>query len=122
MSPASTERVESAMKAILVPFLELNLGAVGAIVNVATVADQAPMAITLGFPVSGIEAQRGEEVRAVIGQETGVADADVGIDWKIRTQTVQGALTPMPNVKNIIAVGPRDRKAAFPDIVVEGFS
>jgi hypothetical protein len=63
MSPASTERVESAIKAILVPFLELDLDAVGATVNVEMTADQARL-----------------------------------------------------------AVGPRDRKAAFPDIVVEGFS
>jgi hypothetical protein len=100
MAPASTERVESAIKAILVPFLGLNSGAVGTAVNVATVADQARVAITLGFPVSGIEAQRVEEVRAVVGQETGIP--------------LLGALP--------LDVGPRDRKAAIPDIVVEGFS
>jgi ATP-binding protein involved in chromosome partitioning len=104
MSPASTERVESAVKAILVPFLELNLDAVGAAVKVETTAKTARVAITLGFPVSGIEAQLAEEVRAVVGKETGVADAEVNIDWKIRSQAVQAALTPLPNVKNIIAV------------------
>ena len=58
------------------------------------------MAITLGFPASGIEAQLVEEVRALVGQASGVP--------------LLGALP--------LDVSPRDRKAAFPDIVVEGFS
>ena len=114
MSPASTERVESAIKAILVPFLELNSGAVGAIVNVETVADQARVAIILEFPVSGIEAQLVEEVRAVVGQETGVADPDSAIAMKY--------LEIARRASARLAIDSRDRKAAFPDCVVEGFS
>ena len=54
----------------------------GAAVNVGTVADQGRVAVILGFPVSGIEAQLVEEVRAVVGQETGVADPDSAIAMK----------------------------------------
>jgi hypothetical protein len=87
---------------------------VGAAVNVGTVADQGRVAVILGFPVSGIEAQRVEEVRAVVGQEIGVADPDGAIAMKYPEIARRAAAR--------LAVGPRNRKAAFPDIVVEGFS
>ena len=86
----------------------------GAAVNVGTVADQGRVAVILGFPVSGIEAQLVEEVRAVVGQETGVADPDGAIAMKYPEIARRAAAR--------LAVDPRDRKAAFPDFIVEGFS
>ncbi len=104
MSPTDIEHIKSAVKAITVPYLEGDLAALGAAVNAEISADRPRLTITFGFPLAGVAAQLGDDVAAAIARETGVTGLEVKIDWQIRAQAVQGALTPLPNVKNIIAV------------------
>lgn len=107
MPPVTAEHIEVAVNTLSVPYLELDLASNRASVKASVGAGGARVSVslTLAFPAAGISARLGEDVRQLILQETGVPDADVVVDWKIRPQAVQGSLAPLPNVKNIIAIG-----------------
>jgi ATP-binding protein involved in chromosome partitioning len=104
MSPKKNEDVESVVSAITVPYLEGSLGAVGAAVKADLAGDRARVMLTFGFPVAGIAAQLCEEVQSTLARESGLTGVDVIVDSQVRAQAVQGALTPLPNVKNVIAI------------------
>jgi ATP-binding protein involved in chromosome partitioning len=71
----------------------------------AITVDGAAVRVTLGFPAAGIADELAAEIRRRVIAETGATDARVDVDWRVRAHAVQGALEPLKNVRNIIAVG-----------------
>ena len=107
MPPVTKEHVESVVAAITVPYLEGSAGAVGASVSAELSADQARVAVRFGFPLDVRIRQEADG-----GEPTVHADPDSAIGLKYREIARRIAAR--------LATGPRDRKAAFPKIVVEG--
>ena len=60
--------------------------------------------IQLGFPAAGYQQALAESLQRRLRAELGV-EADIRIGWKVEPQSVQKALQPLPNIRNIIAVG-----------------
>jgi len=104
MPQVTTTNIDTVVKATIVPEMDLDLGAAGAVIEVAVSSGKATISLTLGFPVAGIAEQLAADVRQRVMQEPEIEDALVRIDWAVRSQAVQATLTPLPNVKNIIAV------------------
>lgn len=102
MTPTD-DQVRQALSELSIPYLDIDWVTAGA---VQAIAPGAPtrVALRLGFPLS---ADARDEIRAAVAkalrQALG-ADIVVDLDWSVASHAVQAKLTPLPNVRNIIAV------------------
>ena len=104
MSEVTIKRVQAAFDGATIPFQGVDLQSADIKLEPSADASVAQVHVTLGFPVADIAAQLAESLGDIIRSATGVAGVDVVIDWQVRAHAVQGTLTPLPGVKNIIAI------------------
>ncbi|MEJ2619789.1 MAG: iron-sulfur cluster carrier protein ApbC [Candidatus Thiodiazotropha sp.] len=104
MSELTQDAVKEAIKGYIEPNLEKDLVTAKAVKAVELDGGSVKVAIELGFPAKGchsdIESAVTEQVKAVAGVES----VEVSITTKIVAHSVQKALKPIDNIKNIIAV------------------
>ncbi|RLW59254.1 MAG: ATPase, partial [gamma proteobacterium symbiont of Stewartia floridana] len=104
MSELTQDAVKEAIKGYIEPNLEKDLVTAKAVKGVELDGGSVKVAIELGFPAKGchgaIESAVTEQVKTV----SGVESVEVSINTKIVAHSVQKALKPIDNIKNIIAV------------------
>jgi len=104
MSEVTVTSVEAAFQAAIIPFVGVDLRSANVAVDPAAGSSAARVSVTVGFPVTDIASSLAEFLSGVICSATGAAAADVEVTWKVRAHAVQGTLTPMPGVRNVIAI------------------
>jgi ATP-binding protein involved in chromosome partitioning len=95
--------VELALSQKINSFMGLSAEADVVKVRVSEAGEQPEISVTLGFPAARI-AKELHEILSVAASEAGASHASIKLDWKVRAHRVQGNLTPMPGVRNVIAV------------------
>ena len=103
MSQPTKEQVESLLAAVVDPHSGQDLLASGAVKGVGVDGGKVAIDIVLGYPAKTFTDALAQTVRTKLA-EAGIADAAVGVASRVFAHKVQKDLTPMPNVKNIIAV------------------
>ncbi len=101
---ATKEQIQAAIKGYIEPHLERDLVSANCVKDIAIEGDQIKVTIVLGFPAKGIAEQIAEAVKEHVLAVPGVGMVAVDLSWSIQAHTVQKALKPIDNVKNIIAV------------------
>jgi len=83
----------------------LTLGQAGSKIRIGVEAGKAAVAMTLGYPASTdtTESLRAE-VASLLGQQ-GLTLADFQVGHRIASHAVQPGLSPLPRIRNILAVG-----------------
>ncbi|MDH3511973.1 MAG: iron-sulfur cluster carrier protein ApbC [Gammaproteobacteria bacterium] len=104
MAETSTEIIESVIGATIVPDMDINLASLGVQAQVELSAGTAVIRVVLGFPATSIVPALSDALRERVLQQPGVDEARIHIDWKVHAHEVQGVLSPLPGVKNIVAV------------------
>ena len=104
MSEVTKEQIESAIKDYIEPHLERDLVAANCVKEIAIEGDHVKVGIVLGFPAKGIADEVAAAVRERVLAVPGISGAAIAVEWKVQAHTVQKALKPIDNVKNIIAV------------------
>ncbi len=85
--------------------LDANLGSAGARIETSVTPDAIGVKVSLGFPAAGLRKQiEAAVVAAVRVAAPGAARVTATVDWTIVAHAPQAGLTPLPGVKNIIAV------------------
>jgi len=103
MSSVSKEQIECAIASYVDPYLGTNLVAAKAVKSITLTDQAASVAVELGYPAAGHRKALADAVRKAVWDTTG-AYVDVRVDSKIVAHTVQRGTTPLPQVKNIIAI------------------
>jgi ATP-binding protein involved in chromosome partitioning len=101
---ASTTTIKAAIEAYVDPYLGESLGAAGAVRGVTVENGATTAQVVLGFPVGGYEAEFGAALRSHLqasGIDTGVA---IELRADIRAHAVQRGLSPIADIRNIVAV------------------
>ena len=98
------EQVESAIQSYVQPHLQKDLVAAKCIKGIAIDGDNVVINVELGFPAKSIHDAVAAEIKKAVEAGVKGATATVNIDTKIVAHSVQKALKPIDNVKNIIAV------------------
>ena len=98
------EQIEEAIKGYVEPHLQRDLVSAKSIKNIEIDGDKAKITVELGFPAKGVFDEVSEAVKSAVEALDGVSSADVDISSKVVAHSVQKALKPIDNVKNIIAV------------------
>ena len=104
MSDDLRNRLRAALDHIPDPHTGSDLGTAGAIKGIGIDGDKVAIEIVLGYPAAGWHATLAEQVRVVALSVPGVAQATVEVRSRVLAHRVQNDLTPLPEVKNIIAI------------------
>lgn len=104
MTAISRADVESALKGYVDPYLDQDLVAANCVRDIQIDAGRLEVAVELGFPAAGYREALSAALRERLATLPGVGDISIRVDSKIVAHDVQKGLTPLPGVKNIIAV------------------
>jgi ATP-binding protein involved in chromosome partitioning len=104
MTSITQEHVRELLTRVVDPHSGQDLVAEGAIKGIGIDADKVAVDIVLGYPAKAWAETLAGQVRAALEGQAGIARATVGVTWRVHAHKVQKDLTPLPNVKNIIAV------------------
>ena len=100
----SEQVVRSAMQQLADPHTGQGLNAQGAVRGIGIDGDRVAVEIQLGYPAAGWHATLARLVEAALLALPGVAHATVSVASRVQAHRVQKELTPLPQVRNIIAV------------------
>jgi ATP-binding protein involved in chromosome partitioning len=104
MSEVTKEQIESAIKAYIDPYLDKDLVSARSIKSITVDGDSVKVAISLGFPAAGYQAELVEKVKSRIAAVAGVASVEVTVESNIIAHSAQKGVNHIKGVKNIIAV------------------
>jgi ATP-binding protein involved in chromosome partitioning len=104
MAEVTREQIEEAIKGYVEPHLEKDLVTAKSIKGIDIDGDKVKVTVVLGFPAKGFQGQVADAVKQQVEAVDGVASCEVDLSWKVVAHSVQKALKPIDNVKNIIAV------------------
>ena len=104
MSSPSQDGVRACLSGIHDPHTGTDLVNSQAVRGIGVDGDRVAIEIQLGYPAAGWHAALADQVRAAVEALPGVARATVAVTSRVHAHRVQKELTPLPEVKNIIAV------------------
>lgn len=104
MAEVTQEIIEEALKGYTEPHLQTDLVSAKCVKGIDIDGDKVKVTVELGFPANGVIDEISTAVCEAVKGVDGVADCAADVSWKVSAHTVQKALKPIDNVKNIIAV------------------
>jgi ATP-binding protein involved in chromosome partitioning len=104
MAEVTREQIEEAIKGYVEPHLEKDLVTAKSIKEIDVDGGKVKVTVVLGFPAKGFQGEIAAAVKERVEAVEGVASCEVDLSWKVVAHSVQKALKPIDNVKNIIAV------------------
>ena len=104
MANVTKEQVESAIALFIEPHLEKDLVSTKSIKNISIDGGKVVVDVEMGFPVKGYQAELAEKVKAQVMSVPGVTEVSVNVSVKIVAHSVQKGVSPISNIRNIIAI------------------
>jgi ATP-binding protein involved in chromosome partitioning len=104
MPDPTVPAIERAVAAVPLLPAGVDLGAARVPIETSVTASGVQVRVTLGFPAAGIKIALEQQISQAVRRETGAAEVAVTVDWRIAPHAVQGNLSPLPGVKNVIAI------------------
>ena len=104
MSEQLETRVREILAGIVDPHTGQDLVSGGALRGVGVSDGNVSVDIQLGYPALSWQATLAAEIKATLQADPAISSAAVGVACRAQAHRVQQGLTPLPNIKNIIAV------------------
>ncbi|MCC7257852.1 MAG: iron-sulfur cluster carrier protein ApbC [Gammaproteobacteria bacterium] len=105
MPDSTVADIQRCVAGLRIADLDTTLGEAGARIEVRAAEEAIEVAVHLGFPAAGIRADIETAVTAAVRAAVpSVPTVRASVDWAIVARSPQGGLTPLPGVRNIIAV------------------
>jgi ATP-binding protein involved in chromosome partitioning len=104
MSDALKDRVRSILSTVVDPHNGRDLVAEGAVKGIGVDGSRVSVDVLLGYPALGWQAELAATAKAALEADPAISAATVSVGFRVMAHKVQNNLTPLPNVKNIIAV------------------
>lgn len=101
--PPLADTLRAALAALPDPHTGQPLGP-DAVRHLALDGDRARIELQLGYPAAGWHAALAAQARAVAEAVPGLAGVEVAVSSRAHAHRVQGGLSPLPGVRNILAV------------------
>ena len=98
------QRVRSLLSAVVDPHTGQDLVASGALKGVAGADGRIAVDIVLGYPAATWHAELARIVREALAADPSLGAATVNVSSRVLAHRVQKDLTPLPEIKNVIAV------------------
>ncbi len=104
MNDSLQAEIKQALAGYIDPYLKQDLPSAHALKSIEIDGAKVTLNITLGFPCEGHHAALIDGVTAALQGVTGIESLSVVINTNIISHSVQQGVTPLPGVKNIIAI------------------
>ncbi len=104
MSTLTESRVRELLAGVVDPHTGIDLVASAAVRAVGVDGDRVAVEIALGYPAKSYHDRLAAEIKQHLEIDDDIAQATVSVTTRIVAHKVQDKLTPLPGVKNIIAV------------------
>ena len=104
MSEATEARVRQILAGVVDPHNGVDLVAGGALRGVGVSGADVSVDILLGYPALSAQAAMADTVKRALEADPAIAHAAVSLASRVFAHEVQQGLTPLPGVKNVIAV------------------
>jgi ATP-binding protein involved in chromosome partitioning len=104
MSESLEARARQILAGIVDPHTGKDLVAGGAVRGVGVSGSDVSVDIVLGYPALSAQAALADDVKRALEADPAIAHAAVGVACRVVAHEVQQGLTPLPGVKNVIAV------------------
>ncbi|HEV7491162.1 MAG TPA: iron-sulfur cluster carrier protein ApbC [Rhodanobacteraceae bacterium] len=104
MSETLEARARRILAGVVDPHSGADLIASGALRGVGVSGNDVSVDIQLGYPALSAQADVAERVKEALEADPEIAHAAVSVSSRVHAHVVQEGLTPLPNVKNIIAI------------------
>ena len=104
MTIVTKMNVESALSQFKDPHTDTFLLSDGKLKNISIDHGNVRLTVSLGYPAKSWLPQLTQVIKDALSGLEGVADVEVDIDRKVYSHTVQKGVSPISNVKNMIAV------------------
>jgi ATP-binding protein involved in chromosome partitioning len=104
MSESLEARARQILAGIVDPHTGKDLVASGAVRGVGVSGSDVSVDIVLGYPALSAQAALADDVKRALEADPAIAHAAVGVACRVVAHEVQQGLTPLPGVKNVIAV------------------
>ena len=98
------DSVRAALARIHDPNVDTDLMSAQSVRGVGVDGGKVAIELQLGYPAAGWRDALAEQVRVVVGALPGVEAVTVDVRWRIGAHRVQKDLTPLPEVRNIVAI------------------
>ena len=98
------DSVRAALARIHDPNVDTDLMSAQSVRGVGVDGGKVAIELQLGYPAAGWRDALAEQVRGVIATLPGVEAVTVDVRWRIGAHRVQKDLTPLPEVRNIVAI------------------
>ena len=104
MTQSTKDSAERLIGDVVDPHTGKSLAASGAIKGMGVDGGKIAVDIVLGYPARTWEAALAQQVRDALKSDPAITVATVGVASRVHAHKVQNDLTPLPNVKNVLAV------------------
>ncbi len=104
MNVVNKQIVETALAGIRDPHTESSLLADKKIRNISIDESRVQLTVSLGYPAKSWLPRLTEQIQSIVSALDGVSAVQVDVDRKIHSHTVQKGVSPIANVKNMIAI------------------
>src|SRR4030067_2864825 len=104
MADVTQQQVETALKAVIDPYLEQDLVAAKSVNKITVDCGKVTVNIELGSPAKGHVADLGAKLREKVAAIAGVKDVAINISSRIVAHGVQKGVKPIEGGKNVISV------------------
>lgn len=100
MTELTSDQLRERLEAVIDPHTGHSLGDDGAVRGAVVEGGRAAVDLRLGYPAAGWREALTEKIRAAAGIDA----VSVNLDWQVGQHAVQHGLSPLPGVRNVIAV------------------
>jgi len=98
-----TESLQTRIAALTVPDTDISLGEAKARIRVVETAGRVVVELVLGFPCESLKPWLQAEIAQIVAADGGEL-AHLDIQQRIATHAVQPNVSPLPNVRNLVAI------------------
>ena len=102
MSEVTKSQIEAELADYIEPHLEKDLISAKAVKEIKIDGSKVQIDIEVGFPMAGAKDELETALKNLCEALSNVNECVVNVSWKILAHSVQKALKPIDNVKNII--------------------
>ncbi len=104
MTESLEARVRQILAGVIDPHSGLDLVASGALRGVGVSGADVSVDIQLGYPAASRQAELADTVKRALQADSAIAHAAISVSFRVFAHEVQKGLTPLPGVRNVIAV------------------
>jgi ATP-binding protein involved in chromosome partitioning len=104
MSETLEARVRAILAGVADPHIGTDLVASGALRGVGVSGGDVSVDIQLGYPALSVQGALSDAIRRALEADPAIAHASVSVTSRVHAHEVQQGLTPLPNVRNVIAI------------------